>query len=590
MKRGLIIRYLPGLLVLALSIGVIPIVGQTNEGVRHVPTIDELLELKTVSEARISPDGKWVAYLMRETNFQKDTFTAHIWLADVASGKSVQLTRGESSCTTPRWSPDGKWLAFLSNRIGKKSQIFALNMAGGEAIQLTSAETGVSSYQWSPDGKRIAFLATDPASPALKGREERWGDYEVAGREHSFVHVWTVDVETAMNAPQTGQRLTEGELFSVNTFSWSPDGERIAFSAAITPELKRENTEDLYVVNLADHSVKKIVSQPGIDSNPIWSPDGKLILFNSFMGRLNYFAMNSELAIVPAEGGAVRSISDNFDEIPTIVVWNQGGIYFNAYQKTAFHLFRIDPADQRIERVTVPDDFMGESEGESFTFSRDGTLVAFIAKSPVSFPEVCVSRFPFQPRALTDMTKQADPLLLGTREVVSWKSKDGTEIEGILIKPRDFDPSKKHPPSLRPSRRSRGNRPPGSFRPRLSRRHLGGPRSPDPQSELSRKRGLRGEIPPSQYPQPRNRRRLGRYFGSGRLDQKRMGRSGSGRLYGLEPRRIHLGVFIRLVGQVPGVLGRSRNLGLGHQLLQQRSHAVHGFLPGRESDGRSRDL
>src|SRR5438132_9875350 len=93
---------------------------------------------------------------------QQDAFVTQIWLADSASGKSFQLTRGDKSSTSPRWSPDGKWLAFLSNRLEDKNQIFLIDPTGGEARQLTKSETAISNYSWSEDGKTIAYTATEP--------------------------------------------------------------------------------------------------------------------------------------------------------------------------------------------------------------------------------------------------------------------------------------------------------------------------------------------------------------------------------------------------------------------------------------------
>ncbi|MGA2587683.1 MAG: prolyl oligopeptidase family serine peptidase [Candidatus Aminicenantales bacterium] len=109
-------------------------------------------------------------------------------------------------------------------------------------------------------------------------------------------------------------------------------------------------------------------------------------------------------------------------------------------QKTAAHLFRFDPASLKITRLTDPDSFIGGG----FTFSRDGKRLAFTSGSPTTLTEICISDLPFKPRALTNMTAQADSFILGTREVISWKSKDGTEIEGVLIKPADFDPAKRY--------------------------------------------------------------------------------------------------------------------------------------------------
>src|SRR4029453_5960613 len=103
---------------------------------RHVPTVEELLLVKSVGGAQISPDGKWVAYGVTETDFKQDAYVTHLWLAAPGTGKSFQLTRGEKGAGNAQWSPDGEWLAFTSNRFGDKNQIFVIRPDGGEAIQL----------------------------------------------------------------------------------------------------------------------------------------------------------------------------------------------------------------------------------------------------------------------------------------------------------------------------------------------------------------------------------------------------------------------------------------------------------------------
>src|SRR6266576_6033964 len=111
---------------------------------RRVPTLDDLLTLRSVGGTQISPDGKWVAYTVGYGDFKQDAFLTQIWLVATDSGKGFQLTRGDKSSTTPRWSPDGQWLAFLSNRIEDKNQIFLIVPNGGEAQQLTKSETAIS--------------------------------------------------------------------------------------------------------------------------------------------------------------------------------------------------------------------------------------------------------------------------------------------------------------------------------------------------------------------------------------------------------------------------------------------------------------
>src|ERR1043166_4966285 len=193
-------------------------------GPARVPTLDDLLTLKSVGGTQISPDGKWVAYTVGYGDFKQDAFITQIWLAETATGKSIQLTRSDKSSTTPRWSPDGKWVAVLSNRIDDKNQIFVIDPTGGEAQQLTKSESAIGNYSWSDDGRTIAYTATEPTSQPLKDRKDYYGDYDVVRSGYSYVHLWTIDVADAMKGAIAGKQRTKKNDFSVDSFSWSPDG------------------------------------------------------------------------------------------------------------------------------------------------------------------------------------------------------------------------------------------------------------------------------------------------------------------------------------------------------------------------------
>jgi dipeptidyl aminopeptidase/acylaminoacyl peptidase len=417
-------------------------VGFVAEAQRRVPSVDDLLTIQSVGGTQISPDGKWIAYTIGYGDFKQDAFITQICLANAESGRHFQLTRGEKSSTGPRWSPDGQWLAFLSNRIEDKNQIFLISPEGGEAQQLTKSETAINSFVWSEDGKTIAYTATEPTAQPLKDRKDYFGDYDVVREGYSYVHLWTFDLADAMSAPIVGKQLTKKKDFSIDSFSWSPDGSTIAFSATINPDLIQGATDDIYLLKLSDDSVKKIVDQAGPDSNPRFSPDGKQIVFVSAMGAKLYFASNSKLAVVNIDGGAPRSVTDSFDENPGLIEWKADGIYFSGSQKTASHLFRVNAANGKVVRVSAPDDLIAGS----FSLARSADRFAFVAGSPTSMNEVFVSDTKrFAPRKLSDMTAQAKNFTLGTREVISWRSQDGATIEGVLIKPADFDSTKKYP-------------------------------------------------------------------------------------------------------------------------------------------------
>jgi dipeptidyl aminopeptidase/acylaminoacyl peptidase len=427
------------LLAVALALLSLPAYAEDK---RRAPDVDQLFAIRNVNNVAISPDGKWVTYTVRRADFKVDAFIEDIWLADAATGRKFQLTRGDKSASNIVWSPDSQWLAFLSNRVGEKNQIFVIPPDGGEAVQLTKVETGVHDLEWSPDGKTIAFTASVSNKDTTKNRQEQLGDFMVVRKEYDYLHLWTIDVAEAMKSPQNGKQRTKGKDFSVGSFSWSPDASRIAFDAQKNPDLIQADTSDIYVLKLAGDGVKKIVGQPGPDVQPRWSPDGKQIAFDSAMGNSHFFHCNSRIAVVPADGGAPRSLTDAFDESPGMLDWKPNGIYFFAMQKTASHLFRVNPDDAKITRLTGPDDILAGG----FSLTKNGEKMALSIVSPTSLREVFVSDVnSFAPRKLTDMTAQTKSFRLGTSEVISWTSQDGTTIEGVLTKPADFDPARKRP-------------------------------------------------------------------------------------------------------------------------------------------------
>ncbi len=407
----------------------------------QTPTVEQSLSLKSASSPRISPDGKFVVYQVQQANWEDNSFKNEIWGVDVSTGQRSQYTNTKKSSTSPEWSPDGKRLAFLSDREAKR-QIYVISTSGGEAMQLTKSVTGVTAFHWSPDGLRIAYTEPDAESQDRKDRKEKYGEYEVVKSDYTMTHLWMLNVD----APEKSLRLTSGQDYTVGGFSWSPDSQWIAFSAARDPDLGSSDTQDIYVARVTNRLVKKIVDTKGPDSNPVWSPDGKEIAFQTSNGQEFFFYANTRIAVVSSEGGTPRVLTQAFDEDPSIVAWSPDGIYFTSLQKTYSHLFRLNPATKAIDRVTgpLPRAFAG------FSFTKDFAQMAFVAdgagSGPAVYSEVFVSSAkPFTPKKLTSMGDQLKDWRLATREIIEWRSQDGTPIEGVLIKPADFQAGKKYP-------------------------------------------------------------------------------------------------------------------------------------------------
>jgi dipeptidyl aminopeptidase/acylaminoacyl peptidase len=413
------------------------------------PSIDQSLEWNSAFNPKLSPDGKRVVYEVQKTNWEENAFERNLWIVDVSTGDSHPLTRAKKSSTSAAWSPDGKWIAFLSDRPGQikgspeeKRQLYVIQADGGEALQLTKAESGVNALDWAPDSKRIAFSATDPEPKALKDRKEKYGEYSVIHADYQMTHLWTIEIPSGMAPAVEAKRVTEGDKFSVGSFSWSPDGTRIAFSAQKDPDLISIETSDVYAVTVVDGAVKKIVGTPGPDTNPRWSPDGKKIAFETAAGSRYFFYADRRIAVVPAEGGAAQILTAAFDEDPGLVGWGPDGIYFEAQQKTYAHLFRLNPATGETEKLSSPE----KMDAGNFSFSKDYGQVAYQAALENQYGEIYFSSVaPWQGKKLTAMGDQLKGFTLAHREIISWKSADGTVIEGVLYTPANFDAKKKYP-------------------------------------------------------------------------------------------------------------------------------------------------
>jgi dipeptidyl aminopeptidase/acylaminoacyl peptidase len=399
----------------------------------QAPTIDQVLSLKRAGSPELSPDGKLVAYTVRETNWDDNAYETEIWLADTRTGATRQLTNGKKSSTSPAWSPDGSHLAFISDRTDKR-QLYVINPQAGEAEPLTSGEEGVGSFAWSPDGASIAYTSTEGKPQSLKDRDKKYGEFEIVDQDHRMTHLFVLDVATKAARP-----LTHG-AFTVGSFDWSPDGKAIVFDHRINSDPANGGTADIAIVNVADGSVREVVTQDGPDSHPVWSPDGTRIAFESSMANPSYMYTNRVVATVPATGGAPTVLTSSFDEDPSIVAWKPNGLFFAASERTYSYLFHLDVGSRTVAKVSPA----GPSVDSSFSLSKDGNAYACLHSDAKTMPEVVVASGGSY-KKLTDLNSQTANWTTSTLDVISWKSQDGATIEGVLHKPANFDPARKYP-------------------------------------------------------------------------------------------------------------------------------------------------
>ena len=401
------------------------------------PAFKDVLSLKSAGPPVISPDGKHILFTIRQPDWEKNRYDTEIWLSRDGA-EPFQLTRTEEgSSSSPSWSPDGKWIAFTASR-DKGRQVYLINPLGGEAFKLTNHEEGINSYRWSPSGKHIAFIATEPESKKSKNREELYGRFEIEDAEYRMRHLWLLEVSS--DKTPEAKRLTSGEKFTVGNFDWSPDGEKIVFDHRPDPLINSYPKTDISILDVESGEITPLVTQPGSDLYPFWSPDGQWIVFYTNMGDTRMY-LNSYLAKIPAAGGKIVVLTSSFDENPYLIKWIKAGILFMASHKTFRRLLLLDPSNGKMKEIAdTPENFYGMSLAE------DENTIAFAGYDRSTLMEIYRTTLDsYKPVKITDMTAQVKDWKAGSRDVIQWRSKDGVLIEGILWKPENFDPAKKYP-------------------------------------------------------------------------------------------------------------------------------------------------
>ena len=415
---------------------------RAKDGKKLLTALD-LMKVVGVGNPRISPDGTRVAYTVTETKMEKDKEwknVTQVWVVPVSGGGPRQYTRGDKSATAPEWSPDGSLLAFLSDREKDgERQVWMMRADGGEAWAVTAHKGGASGFHFSPDGKQLLLSATDQPAKDEEDRKKVKDDTIVIDHDIKMTHLWTWNIET-----KAEKRLTEGD-FTVSDSQWSPDGTRITYTTRPTPKADDGSLSDVWVMTVSGREKKKLVTDSGSSDTARWSPDGKWI---AYTGGPDYGAgvSTSYLYLIATNGGAPKQLTTKFDLSVGTPVWSRDGktIYFSTNVLEAIEVYRCDVASGSVAQVTNPGGLTGISE-----ISRDGKIIVGTTSSAQQPTELYTLRGNVS-QNITSHNAWLQDYSLAKTEVVKWKSKDGTEIEGLLTKPAGFEAGKKVPLLLNP--------------------------------------------------------------------------------------------------------------------------------------------
>ena len=458
-------------------------------------TETDLLKFVWVSDPRISPDGSQVAFVRVNVDEKGGTYETSLWIVGTDGTAPARRLTGGTRDTAPRWSPDGSRLAFV--RVAEKDdkmqppQIYVISMAGGEGRALTDIPRGAGNPAWSPDGRTIAFSSTArPEDLEAKARErekeaatgkadepKRESDVRVITRavyrangvaDFGFVdpdrpsQIWTIEVpNTAMAAPATPKPVTTGE-FSSGNHAWSADGAQIYFVADRRHEpYYLPGDSDLYAVSRDGGEPTRIASIDGGIGAYAIAPDGKRIAFlGTLHGSPERSYSQTDLWVVDAPGGTPRNLTADYDfdagggvggdqraprgAHPAAPIWDADGhsVFIRAGVHGDADLVRVDVNGARVMAPPTK----RHHDVMSYTADDTASRFAMVISTNTSIGDLFVADGKGEARKLTTFNDPLfDQLTLSEPEEIWYTSFDGQKIQGWILKPPRFDPSRKYP-------------------------------------------------------------------------------------------------------------------------------------------------
>jgi dipeptidyl aminopeptidase/acylaminoacyl peptidase len=453
--------------ILRISVAIFLLAGCCAAQAKHPITYEDLAKVRRVSEPQLSPDGKWIAYVVGVVDLAANRTNKHIWLAPAEGGAPQQLTQGEGSDSRPRWSPDGNSLAFISTR-GGVSQVWIVPVHGGEARQLTSLSTEADGVMWAAKSDKLLFTSQvypncadetcnarhlkEASESKVKARviDELLYRHWDSWRDGRYTHLFTIS--TAGGVPRD---LTPGAYDSPTWFlgepdgyAISPDGTEVCYTSnrskgsAGQPATAWTTNDDLYLVSpQGGEPLNMTSSNPGSDASPQYSPNGRYIAYRS-QARDGYESDLFRLRVYDRETAKTLDVTPGFDQWVGGFTWapDNNTIYFTAPDHARLPVFKTSVSAPKAEKVL-------EGSNDELSVTPDGAWL-ILTRTSLTLPTE-VFRVPTAGGAPTQITHESDSQMadldINPIELVNTKGARGAEIENLLLKPPGFDPAKQYP-------------------------------------------------------------------------------------------------------------------------------------------------
>jgi dipeptidyl aminopeptidase/acylaminoacyl peptidase len=431
---------------------------------RHI-TAEDLYRFQLISSCAISPDGLHVVFSLHRVDRKTERKYSNLWIVGAEGGRPRQFTYGNQVDSQPKWSPNGTKIAFLSNRGDEnQAQIYIIPFCGGEARQVTNLKGSIADFAWSPNGKQLALREKDEQKKKL-GVVSRhitrvfFKEDEVGFLPKERWHIWTIDAKTGR-----GTQLTASEVYDEVDPCWSPDGREIAFCSnrSHDPDLDPDAI-DLFVMKARGGDLRRIETPPGPKGSPLFSPDGKRVAYYGREGKGRWWKQTCLWVVPPDGSGKARNLTAQFDfNVSSWTINDMGGspplmpptwsgdgktIYFQVahHGNTVLNSISLDGNGGNLQSIIGDKGVVG-----SFDFSKDQGRLAYFHADMVDVGQVWIRDMADgKSRKLTHINENIlRPLDMGEVEEVWFKGASGNDLHGWILKPPDFDESKKYPSVL----------------------------------------------------------------------------------------------------------------------------------------------